>query len=54
MQLEARKYLFEVKQAADLIAAFSGGKRFADYEQDAVKSGYGQYLLQVLRERTPT
>ena len=36
MRLEARKYLFDIKQAADLIAAFSGGKRFADYEQDAM------------------
>ncbi len=36
MQLEARKYLFDIKQAADLIGAFSGGKRFADYEQDAM------------------
>ena len=36
MQLEARKYLFDIKQAADLIAAFSGGKRFADYERDAM------------------
>ena len=36
MQLEARKYLFDIKQAADLIAAFSGGKSFADYGQDAM------------------
>ena len=36
MQLEARKYLFDIKQAADLIATFSGGKSFADYEQDAM------------------
>jgi uncharacterized protein with HEPN domain len=36
MQLEARKYLFDIKQAADLIAAFSGGKSLADYEQDVM------------------
>jgi uncharacterized protein with HEPN domain len=36
MQLEARKYLFDIKQAADLLAAFVNGKHFADYQRDAM------------------
>ncbi len=55
MQLEARKYLFDIKQAADLIATFSGGKSFADYEQDAMlRSAIPDVVVIVLKERTPT
>jgi hypothetical protein len=36
MRLEARKYLFDIKQAADLLAAFANAKHFADYQQDAM------------------
>lgn len=34
MQLEARKYLFDVQQATDLIDTFCAGKSFADYQRD--------------------
>lgn len=34
MRLEARKYLFDIERAAGLIAQFTAGKTFADYEQD--------------------
>lgn len=34
MQLEARKYLFDIKQATDLIDTFCAGKSFADYQRD--------------------
>jgi uncharacterized protein with HEPN domain len=30
MQLEAKKYLFDIKQAADLLLCFSRGKTFAE------------------------
>ena len=34
MRLEARKYLFDIERAAELVAQFTAGKDFADYEQD--------------------
>ena len=34
MRLEARKYLYDVKQAADLLLHFSHGKTFADFTTD--------------------
>ena len=36
MPLEARKYLFDIQQAIDLIDGFCAGKSFADYRQDAM------------------
>lgn len=36
MLLEARKYLYDIQQAIDLIDAFCAGKSFADYQQDAM------------------
>ena len=33
MPLEARKYLFDIQQAKDLIDGFCGGKSFSDYRQ---------------------
>lgn len=36
MQRDARKYLFDVKQASDLIVAFSAGRSFDDYQRDAM------------------
>jgi uncharacterized protein with HEPN domain len=34
MQLDARKYLYDIQEAATLVAQFTVGKSFADYEQD--------------------
>ena len=34
MRLEARKYLYDIRQAADSIATFCAGKTFADYRAD--------------------
>ena len=36
MQLEARKYLFDIRQACDLLAEFTAGKSLADYAADAM------------------
>ena len=33
MRLEARKYLFDIRSAADLLAEFQAGKTFADYQR---------------------
>ncbi len=34
MRLEAKKYLFDIKQAADLLLRFSRGKTFAEFTAD--------------------
>ena len=34
MQLESRKYLFDIQAAAHRLDAFTSGKTFADYEKD--------------------
>jgi L-seryl-tRNA(Ser) seleniumtransferase len=34
MRLEAKKYLYDIKRAADQIAEFSARKEFADYERE--------------------
>lgn len=36
MRLEAKKYLHDIRQAADLLVKFTAGKQFADYERDAM------------------
>jgi uncharacterized protein with HEPN domain len=33
MQLEARKYLYDVQEAAELVSQFTAGKDFTDYRQ---------------------
>ena len=41
MQREARKYLSDIQQAVTLLAEFTAGKQFSDYEGDrnATRSG---------------
>lgn len=34
MQLEAKKYLFDIARAAELLAQFVASKRFEDYEME--------------------
>jgi uncharacterized protein with HEPN domain len=34
MRLEAKKYLFDIKRAADLLLSFSRGKTFAEFTAD--------------------
>jgi len=36
MRLEARKYLFDIQQAADSVAAFCAGKTFEQYRADEI------------------
>jgi uncharacterized protein with HEPN domain len=36
MRLEAKKYLFDIQQAAGLLTEFTSGKTFADYSRDAM------------------
>ncbi len=36
MRLEAKKYLYDIQQAADLLHAFTAGRTLDDYEADAM------------------
>ncbi len=36
MQLEAKKYLYDIRQAAEQIGQFTAGKRFEDYRSNAM------------------
>ena len=45
MRLETKKCLEDVRQAAELIAQFTAGKDFADYDADA--------MLRILKRQTP-
>lgn len=45
MQLKARKYVYDIQQAAELVAQFTVGKAFADYQREpmirlAVERGF--------------
>ena len=57
MRLEAKKYLYDIQQAAELITQFVAGKTFADYEREpmlrfAVERGFeiiGEALAQLAK-----
>ena len=36
MRLEDRKFLFDIKQAADLLGEFIAEKQFADYQENSM------------------
>jgi uncharacterized protein with HEPN domain len=57
MRLEARKYLYDIREAAALVAQFTAGKNFAEYQKDpmmrlAVERAFsiiGEALAQLAR-----
>ena len=57
MQLEARKYLYDIQEAAGLAAQFTSGRTFEDYQQNpmlrlAVERAFGiigEALVQLAR-----
>jgi uncharacterized protein with HEPN domain len=57
MKLEARKYLYDIQEAAGLVCQFTNGKEFADYQADpmlrlAVERAFtiiGEALIQLSR-----
>ncbi len=57
MRLEARKYLFDIQEAAGLVSQFTVGKNLADYQRDqmlrlAVERAFtiiGEALTQLYR-----
>lgn len=50
MRLEAKKYLYDVHQAAGLIADFTKGKGFADYQRDALLRSAVERQFEVIGE----
>jgi hypothetical protein len=48
MQLETKKYLYDIQKVAKLIKQFSYGKNFTDYQADPLlRSGLVWSILQV-------
>lgn len=50
MRLEAKKYLYDVQQAAARIAEFTAGKQFADYEGNPMLRSAVERQLQIIGE----
>ena len=50
MRLEARKYLYDIQRAADLLADFKSDKTFADYEGDALLRSAVERQFEIIGE----
>lgn len=50
MQLEVRKYLYDIQHAADLLVEFTADKKFADYERDAMLRAAVERKFEVIGE----
>jgi uncharacterized protein with HEPN domain len=50
MQLEAKKYLFDMRRAAGLVAEFTAGLSFEDYQQRAIVRAAVERELQIVGE----
>lgn len=50
MRPNAGKYLYDIKQAAELIATFTAGKTFADYEQEAMLKAAVEREFEIIGE----
>ena len=50
MRLEARKYLYDIQRAADLLREFTSGKTFADYAGDAMLRSAVERQFEIIGE----
>jgi len=50
MRPEARKYLYDIAQAADLIESFTSDKTFADYEANAMLRSAVERQFEIIGE----
>lgn len=50
MRLEARKYLYDIKQAADLLGEFTVGKQFTDYMENSMLRAAVERKFEVIGE----
>lgn len=50
MRLEAKKYLFDIRQAVAEIGAFTRGKTFADYSSDSMLRAAVERKLEIVGE----
>lgn len=50
MRLEARKYLYDIQQAAARISEFTEGKRFEDYQTEAILRAAVERQFEIIGE----
>lgn len=50
MQLETKKYLYDIRSAADLLAGFIEGKSLADYQDDALLRAAVERQFEIIGE----
>lgn len=50
MRLEARKYLYDIKQAADLLGEFTVGKQFSDYTENSMLRAAVERKFEIIGE----
>ncbi|OGP26318.1 MAG: hypothetical protein A2038_05175 [Deltaproteobacteria bacterium GWA2_57_13] len=50
MQVEAKKYLYDIQRAVQRLTEFTAGKRFEDYEQDTMLRAAVERQFEIIGE----